>query len=111
VPFFIKPITRAITGKISEAFLEPNFKAHFGFLEQQLKTAPGGGGGFLCGDALLQADVMMIFPLQAAQAWAGLEKARYPVLCAYLERLVAREAYQRAEGRVLQVQGSFKPVF
>jgi glutathione S-transferase len=43
VPFFIKPGTNAILGKITSLFPAPNFKAHYTFLEDQLKTCPSGG--------------------------------------------------------------------
>jgi len=99
-----------IAGKISEGFLEPNFKAHFDFLEGQLKTSPN-GGGYLCGKDLTVADIMMIFPLEAAKEWASLSQSKHPKLCAYLDRLTARDSSKRAEKRVIDVAGSFKPVF
>lgn len=43
VPFFIKPVTNAIVGKITSLFLAPNFKAQYTFLEDQLKTSSDGG--------------------------------------------------------------------
>jgi glutathione S-transferase len=99
-----------IAGKISEGFLDPNFKWHFDFLEGQLVTSPN-GGDYLAGKDLTVADIMIIFPLQAAKEWAGLSKDTHPKLLAYLERLTARESSKRAEKRVIEVAGSFKPVF
>jgi glutathione S-transferase len=99
-----------ITGKIGEAFLDPNFQAHFGFLEGQLKTSPD-GGEYLCGMELTEADIMMIFPLEASKAWAGLSEAKHPKLCAYLNWLKERDSYKTAEKKVIEVVGSFKPMF
>ena len=64
VPFFIKPVTNAIVGKITSLFLAPNFKTHYTFLEDQLKTSLD-GGQFLCEKDLTAADVLMTFPLEA----------------------------------------------
>lgn len=110
VPFFIKPITRMIYSKIAEGFLEPNYASHLGFLESQLKTSPD-GGEYLCGKELTEADLMMIFPLEGSKAWAGLDEKKYPLLCRYLDKIKERESYKRAEKRVMDVEGSFKPVF
>ncbi|KAJ9638235.1 bifunctional glutathione transferase/peroxidase [Coniosporium apollinis] len=104
VPFFIKPITRGIVGKMNTAFLHPNFKTHLDFLEDQLATSPN-GGEFLCGPELTGADIMMIFPLEAAQWRAGLTKEKYPRLAAYIERLQQREAFQRAIKKIEDVTG------
>ena len=54
-----------------------------------------GAGPFLVGDTLTIADIQMSFPLEAASARGGLD-ATYPGLVAYLARLHARPAYQRA---------------
>ncbi len=54
-----------------------------------------GDDPFLVGDALTIADIQMSFPLEAASARGGLD-ATYPGLVAYLARLHARPAYQRA---------------
>jgi glutathione S-transferase len=99
-----------ITGKIGELFLEPNFATHFSFLESQLETSPN-GGEYLCGKELTEADLMMIFPLEGAKAWAGMDEKKYPSLCRYLEKLKERESYKRAVERVVDVEGSFKAIF
>ncbi|KAF2084049.1 glutathione S-transferase [Saccharata proteae CBS 121410] len=105
VPFFIKPVTKGIAGRIKSLFLEPNFKTHFGFLEEQLTTAPGGGGAFFCGKELTGADILMSYPLEGAQMRAGLSKEAYPKLNAYVERLHEREAYKKAVAKIEEVTG------
>jgi glutathione S-transferase len=50
-PFFIRPATNAIVGRVVSPFLAPNFKAHHTFLEDQLKISPN-RGQFLCGKDL-----------------------------------------------------------
>ena len=47
------------------------------------------------GDSLTAADVIMSFPLEAARGRAGLDASR-PNLTAWLARIHARPAYQRA---------------
>ncbi|KAI9807047.1 MAG: hypothetical protein M1825_005764 [Sarcosagium campestre] len=107
VPFFIKPITGMIAGKIESSFLQPNFKTSFDFLESQISSSPG-GGDYLCGKELTGADIMMSFPLIAARGRAGLTKEAYPKLSAYIERLEQRDAYKRAVQKIVDIDGYYE---
>ena len=60
------------------------------FLEKRF-----GSGPWLLGDDFSAADVMMGFTLLAAQA-VGVLDARFPTVNAYLSRLLARPALQKA---------------
>lgn len=94
IPFFIKPITRAIVNKVESMFFMPNFKTHFGFLEEQLSTS---GGDYLCGKKLTAADILMSFPLLACKS-GGIDiglKA-YPKVLEYTTRLENTESYKRS---------------
>jgi glutathione S-transferase len=110
VPFFVKPITRMITSRMDEVFLHPSFQTHFHFLEGQLKTSPD-GGSYLCGSDITAADFLMIFPVEFSKSMAGLTSEKFPKLCAYLDKIKERESYKAAERKVIEIEGSFKPVF
>ncbi|TVY94094.1 Glutathione S-transferase [Lachnellula willkommii] len=105
VPFFIKPITRMITSRIDEAFLNPSFETHFEFLEGQLKTSPH-GGPYLCGKEVTEADFLMMFAVELCQSWAALTSVKFPKLCGYLDLMKRRESYKAAERRVAEIEGS-----
>ena len=90
MPFFIKPIARAISGRAKSSFIEPQIELHLDYLESEL-----GKSTWFAGNELTAADVQMSFPLEAAAARAGLAAGR-PKLTAFLERIHARPAYQRA---------------
>jgi glutathione S-transferase len=60
------------------------------YVEAELGEAP-----WFLGEGLSAADIQMSFPLQAAAARGGLD-SRYPRLQAWLARVEARPAYQRA---------------
>lgn len=109
VPFFIRPITKGISAKISSSHLEPNFKTHYSFLENQLATCPD-GGEYFCGKDITGADIMMIFPLEAARSKAGLTKDKYPKLYAYVDRILERPAYKRAVEKIEQIEGSYRSI-
>jgi glutathione S-transferase len=111
VPFFIKPITSAISGKIYSNFLGPNFETHFSFLEQQLETSPN-GGNYLCGPNLTGADILMSFPLIAAKdgRGQGLKEGKYPLLSRYIERLEQEPGYKKAAQKIVDINGKFKAV-
>ncbi|KAF2222512.1 glutathione S-transferas-like protein [Elsinoe ampelina] len=95
VPFFIKPITRAIVGKMNSMLFDPNMKTTFEFLESQIASSPE-GGEFLCGKTMTGADILMSFPLVAVRdsMGGGLEKAKYPKLTEYVARLEKTDGYQ-----------------
>jgi glutathione S-transferase len=93
MPFFVKPIARAISRKVLDMLVWPNLQRQLDFIEAEL-----GRSTWLAGDALSGADIMMSFPLEAAKQRAGLD-ARHPRLLAFLDRVHARPAYQRALAR------------
>lgn len=109
VPFFIKPISRKISSEINNAFVIPNFKKHFSFLEQQLSTSPG-GGQYLCGTKLSGADILLSFPLIAGRESGGVTcatKDQYPKLAAYIQRLEEEPGYKKAVEKVIQIEGEY----
>lgn len=90
MPFFVKPIAKAISGKAKSGFITPQITTHLDFMEAEL-----GKSQWFAGDDFTGADIQMSFPVEAAQARGGLNASR-PKLMAYLERIHARPAYQRA---------------
>ena len=93
MPFFVKPIARAISAKVLSSFVMPNVRRQLDFMEAELGRSAWFGGAELSG-----ADIMMSFPLEAAASRAGLDASR-PRLVAWLKRIHARPAYQRALAR------------
>ena len=90
VPFFVKPIVKAIAKQVETAFILPNLQSQLDFMEAELQHRP-----WFAGSEFTAADVQMSFPLEAAAARGGLD-ARYPRLTDWLARIHARPAYQRA---------------
>ncbi|MEO6852642.1 MAG: glutathione S-transferase [Rhodoferax sp.] len=90
MPFFVKPIAKAISGKVKSSFILPQITTHLDFMEAEL-----GKSLWFAGDEFTGADIQMSFPLEAAAARGGLDATR-PKLMAYLARIHARPAYQRA---------------
>lgn len=106
VPFFIKPITNGVASKINSTFLEPNFKTHFTFLEQQLASSPE-GGNYLCGPHLTGADILISYPLLAGRSRTGLTKEKYPKLSAYVDRIEAEPGYKKGVEKIIEIEGKF----
>ncbi|AYC33623.1 glutathione S-transferase [Pseudomonas cavernae] len=90
LPFFIRPIAKAIAGKAKSSFIQPQINQHLDYLEGELGKSP-----WFTGEAFSAADIQMSFPLEAAQARGGLNASR-PKLNDFLQRIHARPAYQRA---------------
>lgn len=103
IPFFLKPITRAIGGRIDSLYLVPNFKTHFGFLESQLASSPD-GGEYLCGKDITAADILMSFPLIEGKAKVA-EVGSFPKLQAYTKKLEENEVYRRSIKKIEEVTG------
>lgn len=93
MPFFVKPVARAIARNVVDSFIAPNLKSQLDFMEAEL-----GRSTWFAGEALSGADIMMSFPLEAAAQRAGLD-ARHPRLMAFLARVHARPAWQQALAR------------
>jgi glutathione S-transferase len=90
MPFFIRPVARAIAKGANRAFIGPQLKLHLDYMEKELEKSQ-----WFAGDEFSAADIQMSFPLEAAQARAGLDASR-PRLSAFLQRIRDRPAYQRA---------------
>jgi glutathione S-transferase len=89
-PFFVKPVARGIARKVQRSFVDPQLKLHLDYLEGEL-----GENEWFGGDAFSVADIQLSFPLEAFAARGGLDE-RYPRLLAFLRRIHARPAWQRA---------------
>jgi glutathione S-transferase len=94
VPFFIKPVVKAIADKVSSSFITPNLQSQLKFMESELTRQT-----WFAGDEFSAADVQMSFPVEAAAARGGVPgglATSYPKLSEWLARVQARPAYQRA---------------
>jgi len=98
MPFFVKPIAKGIAHKVQHGFVDPQLKLHLDYLEGEL-----GKSEWFAGDTFSAADIQLSFPLEAFAARGGLD-ANYPRLSAFLQRIHARPAYQRA----LQQGGEYR---
>ena len=90
MPFFAKPIARAIADNVMSGFVQPNIDRQLAFMDRELQSSD-----WFAGPQFSAADIMMSFPLEAAASRGGLD-ARYPKLDGFLTRIHARPAYQRA---------------
>jgi glutathione S-transferase len=90
MPFFVKPIAKGIAAKVKQMMIQPNLQNNLAFLEGELNKST-----WFAGEEFTAADVQISFVLEASAARAGLD-ARYPKLTAFLARIHARLAYQRA---------------
>jgi glutathione S-transferase len=111
VPFFIRPITNRIAASIYDSYLNPNLETHFGFLEQQLRSSPG-GGEYLCGPSLTGADILLSFPLIASKGRSPiLTEAKFPQLLKYISKLEVEPGYKKAIDKIIELEGSFSASF
>jgi glutathione S-transferase len=93
MPFFARPIARALCGKVQAQLIDPNLQAALAFIEDHLAHHQ-----WFAGPELTMADFQMSFAVEALLSrMAG--AADYPRLRAYQARMRARPAYQRAEAQ------------
>lgn len=90
MPFFAKPIAKAIAQKVKSSYITPQIKAHLTYLEGELAKRT-----WFTGELFTAADIQLSFVLEAASARGGLGE-QYPKLFDFLKRIHARPAYQRA---------------
>jgi glutathione S-transferase len=90
VPFLIRPVANGIARGVNASLVDPQLTAHTAYWEAEL-----GKSEWFAGDAFSAADIMMSFPVEAAGSRVGFGPDM-PRLRAFLERIHARPAYQRA---------------
>ena len=90
MPFFAKPIARALCAKVQQQLIDPNVEAGLAYMEDHL-----GRHRWFAGEHLSMADFQMSFAVEAALS-RGAKAAERPHLQAYCARMQARPAYQRA---------------
>tara|TARA_R110002073_G_scaffold8772_1_gene46949 strand:+ start:201 stop:863 length:663 start_codon:yes stop_codon:yes gene_type:complete len=88
-PLLMKPLVKSVASKALTGFVDPRVAEHVAYWEEALAKT-----GWFAGDKMTLADIMMSFPLEAAAARGG--AGALPNIAAFLERIHARPAYQRA---------------
>jgi len=115
VPFFVRPITTVIANQLISMIIFPNMQRHFAMMEQYLETSPG-GGDYMCGRNLTNADIMLSYPLIAGIGGAfdaigkwekGSFKESFPKLQAYAERLAVHPGWKKSVDKISEIDGSF----
>jgi len=89
MPFFARPIAKAIAGKVMSSYVQPNIDANLQLIEDHLNNKT-----WFCGKDLTGADFQMSFPLEATVARGGAES--FPRIKDFVEQFQARPAYQAA---------------
>ena len=90
MPFFVRPVARALCAGVQQKLIQPNVQAALAFMENHLAQHR-----WFAGEHLSLADFQMSFAVEAALA-RGAAASALPHLHAYLQRIQARPAYQRA---------------
>jgi len=89
-PLLARPVASGIARGMNERMIDPQLAAHTAYWEAELAKSE-----WFAGEAFSAADIMMSFPVEAAGSRVGYG-ADKPRLKAFLERIHARPAYQRA---------------
>ena len=89
MPFFMRPLVRAITRPVHATYLDPQLQRHIGFWESTLA-----GQEWFAGGEFTAADIQMSTPVQMAALRTGIPLG--PAVRSFLERIRARPAFQRA---------------
>ena len=89
MPFFVQPVARRIAATMQSSFIDPQLRLHLGYIDGELAKSE-----WFAGSEFTAADVLMSFPLETASHRAGAKEL--PHIRAFLERIHARPAYQRA---------------
>ena len=88
-PGLMKGLVKSIAGRAQAGFVDPQLKAHVDYWEAELSKSEWFAGAEMTG-----ADIMMSFPLEAGAARGG--AGAKPHIKAFLQKIHARPAYQRA---------------
>ena len=91
MPFFVRPIARALCGQVQVKLIDPNVATALAFMEDHLSR-----NAWFAGEHISLADFQMSFAVEAVLSRAAGSATDFPHLAAYRARMVARPAYQRA---------------
>ncbi|KIH93101.1 glutathione S-transferase [Sporothrix brasiliensis 5110] len=117
VLWLIRPISSAIANKINNVFIVPNVRKNLELLESYLTTPPaeGDGTGYICGDRLTAADIMLSYPLFGVRERAGgftidgkSFQERFPKTMEYLGRLENEPGYLESVETIKKLEGKFE---
>jgi glutathione S-transferase len=86
----MRPVVNKIADQALATIVNPQLRQHMAFWENEL-----GKSEWFAGTEFTAADIQMSFPLEAAASRGGLENG-HPKAMAFLARIHARPAYQRA---------------
>lgn len=89
-PFFIKPIITGVADKVDAQFTTAEIQLAFGWVERTLGEQP-----WFAGPDFSVADIQMSYPVEAGLGRARLSEG-HPNIDAWIARIHARPAYQRA---------------
>jgi glutathione S-transferase len=94
-PLLLKLVVNRLgpLGWPARRYVDGQIRLHLDYLEKELDPGP-----WFVGSEFSAADIMMSFPLEAANSRGGLNASR-PNLMSFLARIHARPAYQRALSR------------
>jgi glutathione S-transferase len=93
MPFFAKPIAKAISKGVLSNFVNPQLKSHVQFIESTLAQS-----AWFAGDDLTGADIQMSFVLEALSV-RGPQGEATPKIDALLKKIHERPAWKRAVER------------
>ena len=91
VPFFLRPVIKAVAGAVNANFTNGEFETHFGFIESHLASHT-----WFAGDDITAADIQMIYPVAAGPQRAGLTRESHPNIFRWLDAVKERPAYKKA---------------
>ncbi|MDP1733433.1 MAG: glutathione S-transferase [Sulfuritalea sp.] len=90
MPFFVKPIARQLCKKVQAKLIDPNLQTSMDFMESHLARHT-----WFAGEQLSLADFQMSFAVAALLARSDAAR-QCPKIAAWLARVEARPAWQRA---------------
>lgn len=89
MPFFAKPVAKKLVGAVRDGYLNHTTKALFDYADDALK-----GTGWFAGADFSAADIIMSFPMEAAQT--RIEASKTSTISDFVKRIQARPAYVKA---------------
>ncbi|KAL4964149.1 glutathione S-transferase family protein [Aspergillus stella-maris] len=120
-PFFLRPLVSLVPFIVKREYTTPNLATHLEFLEEQLTSPPKDKEAneqpksqqqepYLTGPTFTAADILLSYPLIIVKETGVLEKAKYPALWNYVDRLREMDGYKKAVNVLEEVEGqAYKP--